>query len=241
MPSPLSMTGNSSRATEVGNTSLEGIQKSVYEAWSKGAKSHLFQWLDFPGNYEKWKCAWVKSSTGSTKTSGLTKKAVTKIISEYLETLQTKKTPEQVMSRMRYIEKKFKDAEDYLRNTGEGITATDDKMEIVGICDKVLSICPFYYQVKSFMSESTAVNPPYLGETGTNESFKDMLFGNNIAERLDERLADDIEELNSVDENSSSKEEPDYEADITTAEEPIPETASEGTILIYCICYFQIP
>ena len=94
MPSPLSMTGNSSRATEVGSTSEEGIQKSVYEAWSEGAKSHLFQWLDLPGNYEKWKCAGVKSSTGSIKTSGLTKKAVTKIISEYLETLQTKKTPE---------------------------------------------------------------------------------------------------------------------------------------------------
>ena len=145
------------------------------------------------------------------------------------------------MSRMRYIEKKFKDGEDYLRNTGQGITVADDKMGIVGIRDKVLSICPFYYQVKPFMSESAAVNPPYLGETGTNESFEDMLFGNNTAEGLDERLADDTEELNSANENSSSEEELDYEADITAPEDPILETASEGTILIYCICYFQIP
>ena len=73
MPSPLSMTENSSRVTEVGSTLEEQIQKSAYEAWFEGAKSHLFQWLDLPGNYEKWKCARVKSSTGSTKTFGLTK------------------------------------------------------------------------------------------------------------------------------------------------------------------------
>ena len=133
------------------------------------------------GNYEKWKCVGIKSSTRSTKTSGLTKKAVTKIISKYLKILQTKKTPEQVMSKMRYIEKKFKEAEDYLRNTSEGLTTVDVKMGIMVIRDKVLSICPFYYQVKLFMSESTAVNPPYLGETSTNKSFKDMLFGNNAA------------------------------------------------------------
>ena len=38
---------------------------------------------------------------------------------------------------MRYIEKKFKEAEDYLRNTGEGLTTADEKMGIMAIRDKV--------------------------------------------------------------------------------------------------------
>ena len=95
MPSPQSMTENSSRITEVGSTSQEQIQKSAYKAWSEGAKSHLFQWLDLLVNYEKWKCVGIKISTRSTKTSGLSKKAITKIISKYLKTFQTKKTLEQ--------------------------------------------------------------------------------------------------------------------------------------------------
>ena len=192
----------------------------------------MFQWLALPRNYEKWKCDGIKSSTGLARTSGLTKKAVTKIISKYLETLQTKKTPERVMSRVRYIEKKFKEAEDYLQNTVEGLTTVDDKMGIMVICDKVLSICPFYYQVKLFMSESAAINPPYLGETSTNESFEDMLFGNYTAQGLHEPLPNDTEDLNSEEENSSSEEEPDYKADITAQEEPILETVLEGTISV---------
>ena len=119
-----------------------------------------------------------------------------------------------------------------MQNIGEGLTTADDKMGIMLIRDKVLSICPFYYQVKPFMSESVAVNPPYLGETGTNESFEDMLFGNNTAQILHESLPDDTKDLNSKDENSSSEEKPDYEADITAQEEPILEIASKDTIPI---------
>ena len=132
------------------------------------------------------------------------------------------------MSKMRYTEKKFKEAEDYLRNISEGLTTADEKMGIMAIRDKVLSICPFYYQVKPFMCESAAVNPPYLGETGTNESVEDMLFRNNTAQGIHESLPDDTEDMNSEDENSSSEEEPDSEAHIpeTAQQEPIPKTAS---------------
>ena len=119
------------------------------------------------------------------------------------------------MRKMRYIEKKFKEAEDYLRNTSEGLTAADDKIGIMVIRNKFLSICLFYYQVKPFMSKSAAVNPPYLGEIGTNKSFKDMFFGNNTIQGLHESLPNGTKDLNSEDENSSAEEEPDYEADIT--------------------------
>ena len=93
-----------------------------------------------------WKCAGSKNSNGSSRTSGLrTKKAVTNIISTHLETLNTKKTLEQVMSKLKYVEKKFKEAEDYLRGTGVGIMSNDEKMGITKIQEKVLSLCPFYY------------------------------------------------------------------------------------------------
>ena len=85
-----------------------------------------------------------------------------------------------------------------MQNTGEGLTTTDDKMGIMVIHDKVLSICPFYYQVKSFMSESATVNPPYLGETSINKSFEDMFIGNNSAQRLHKSLPDDTEDFNSM-------------------------------------------
>ena len=78
------------------------------------------------------------------------------------------------------------------------------------------------------MCESAAVNPPYFGETGTNESVEDMLFRNNTAQGIHESLSDDTEDMNSEDENSSSEEEPDSEAHIpeTAQQEPIPKTAS---------------
>ena len=101
--------------------------------WNDATQSLLFQWLELPGNYEKWKCARVKNANGGTRTSGLTKKAVTYLISEYLDTLQTKKSPDQVMSKMRYSEKKFKEAEDFLRNIGEGLTFFDEKMGVTKI------------------------------------------------------------------------------------------------------------
>jgi len=73
-----------------------------------------------------------------------------------------KKTSEQVMSKMRYVEKKFKEAEDFLRNTGEGLTFNDEKLGIAKIRDKVISTCPFYFRVKPIMFESVAVNLPML-------------------------------------------------------------------------------
>lgn len=116
-----------------GSSSQVPPPKTVYEAWTDATQAQLFEWLELPGNYDKWKCAGIRSSNGSTRTSGLTKKAITGIISTYLDTLNTKKSPDQVMSKMRYVEKKFKETEDFLRNTGEGLTSNDEKMGITKI------------------------------------------------------------------------------------------------------------
>lgn len=144
-------TPSSSTPVELGSTS-QGTppaipSKRIHEAWTDATEAQLFEWLELPGNYAKWKCAGIRNPSGSMKTSGLTKKAVTGIISNYLESLNTKKSTDQIMSKIRYLEKRFKEAEDFLRNTGEGLTSNDEKMGISKIRDKVLSICPLYFQV----------------------------------------------------------------------------------------------
>jgi len=53
------------------------------------------------GNYEKWKCARIRNPNGFARTSVLTKKTVTSMISVYLEKVNTKKSLEEVMSKMR--------------------------------------------------------------------------------------------------------------------------------------------
>ena len=87
------------------------------------------------------------------------------------------------MSKMRYVKKK---AEDFLRNTGEGLTSTDEKLGIAKIKDKVISICrvslTFYFQVKPIMYESVVVNPPYIGKTGMTKNIEKMLFGTSIGQ-----------------------------------------------------------
>ena len=170
------MIPNTSHVVEIGKTSNEAPPKTVYEAWNDISEAQLFEWLQLPRNYEKWKCVGIRNSNGSMKTSALAKRAVTSIISAYLESLNTKKILEQVMNKMRYMEKKFKEVMDFLQSTGEGLTSNDEKLGITKIREKVVSICPFYFQVKSFMSESVAINPPYIGETSADENIPDILF-----------------------------------------------------------------
>ena len=74
------------------------------------------------------------------------------------------------MNKMRYVKKEFKEVD-----TSKGLTTTNEKLGITKIQEKVISICPFYYQVKSFMAESVSVNPLFLGESGMEENFTEML------------------------------------------------------------------
>jgi len=80
------------------------------------------------GNCKRWKYVKVKSSNGSTRTSQLTQKAIACQILEFLNIMQAKKISKQIMSKMKYVEKKFKEAEYYLQNTCKG--SIDEKMEI---------------------------------------------------------------------------------------------------------------
>ena len=213
----------------VGSTSQEAAQKPNYESWTDITEAQLFEWLEVPGNYELWNGAGIRKASGATRTSGLTKKSVDVTISNYLDTFNTKKTSDQVMSKMRYVEKKFKEAEDFLRNTGEGLTSNDEKLGIAKIRDKVTSICPFYFRVKPIMSESVAVNPPYIGETGTTENIEEMLFGTSIGQGFHESMDDEGGNgNNSEQEDSSDDDEANYEEESLPDSESIPDAPFQG-------------
>ena len=92
-----------SRPIKVGSALLEATQKTLYKIWTESTEAQLFEWLELVGNYEMRKGADIKNASGATWTSGLTKKAIIVTNSNFLNTLPTKKTFEQVMFTMRYV------------------------------------------------------------------------------------------------------------------------------------------
>ena len=115
-----------------------------------------------------------------------------------------------------------------MRNTGEGLTSNDEKLGITKIRDKVISICPFYFQVKSFMPNTVSMNPPYIKETGMEENIADVLFGSPTAAPAYGSAQEGEPYDNDDDENSSSDEEAPFDGDITGEQEPLEENISEG-------------
>ena len=221
------MSPSSSTPIELGSTSPRIPSKQSHEAWTDASQAQLFKWLEETGNYAKWKCTGSKNSNDSSRTSKLTKKVVT-IISKHLEALNTKKTSDQFMSKLKYVETKFKEAEDFLRGTGVGITSNDEKMGITKIQEKVLSLCPFYYQVKPFMSKNVAINPPFVEETGMDQDIPEIMFGMCTRGKVDDSFQEDGPYGLSEDETSSAAEE-EYVAEESLGEqEPLPNHISEG-------------
>jgi hypothetical protein len=54
------------------------------------------------------------------------KKSVAALISDYLKEHHVTKTMDQVLNKMRYLEDKYKDANDFLHATGEGLSTKDE-------------------------------------------------------------------------------------------------------------------
>lgn len=162
-------------------------REDKYSMWEQQDIDILFDYLGSPGIYDKWKGAGMRRSGGSQQTSGWTKKKVCESISTYLATRNVLKDVDQVKNKMRHIEKKYKEAKDFLRNTGEGLTTDDAKMGETFIREKVLRLCPFFEIVDPYMTDNASNNPPYIAETGNSEDFEDLL-------RNDSTVRGDFEE-----------------------------------------------
>ena len=111
-------------------------------------------------------------------------------------------------------------------NTGE--LSGEAEAEVVAK-DKVTSICPFYFRVKPIMSESVAVNPPYIGETDTTENIEEMLFGTSIGQGFRESMDDEGSNGNNYEEEEfSDDDEANFEEESLPDSEPIPDAPFQG-------------
>lgn len=89
------------------------------------------------------------------------------------------------------------------------------KMGIANIRENVLSICLFYFQVKSFMFESVTIQLLYIGESGLIENMQDLLFGTSTKAGTQAWLYKSVGcDGNSEEENSSVDEEPNLDEGI---------------------------
>ena len=84
------------------------------------------------------------------------------------------------------------------------------------------------------MSKSVSVNPPYIGESGLNKNFSEILFGTCTGQKrgLYESIAEDGIDVHFEDEISSGEEEPDFEEELSAQQEPNQEAPSQGTSCI---------
>ncbi|KAG0608352.1 hypothetical protein M758_8G099100 [Ceratodon purpureus] len=197
---------------------------SNYSYWKEGEMEMLIEWLGLPGNYDKWKCAGIRNTEKKkSKTfSSMPKKSVAGLISDYLRQHLMFKTADQILNKMRYIEDKYKDAKDFLNNTGEGLTTEDEKRAITSIDAKLKKLCPFYDAINPIMKDSVSITPPYVGESGPSEDLSEMLFTDSTvrgdSERLEEEEGCEQEGLQDEVEADAGEE---YEEDA-----PTPGTAS---------------
>ncbi|KAG2902671.1 hypothetical protein PC129_g10092 [Phytophthora cactorum] len=106
----------------------------------------LLDWLTTDGNYARWK--------GDDGSSGSTKEVLCGIIIGKLKDagINHRKSAD-VRDKIRYLEKQFRRATDWMANAGQG--ATDD----ISIRSAILQLCPCYYKLSHVMGDSPPSEP----------------------------------------------------------------------------------
>ena len=121
--------------------------------WDKdgvnGGKSSLvilLDWVRAHGNYEKWK--------GGSKHSGISKESLCGEIVGLLKSagISNRKNAD-IRDKIGQFESKFKEAVDWLANTGQGVTDEND------IDSAVRKRCPWYDELAPIMSERASTRP----------------------------------------------------------------------------------
>ncbi|ETK75989.1 hypothetical protein L915_17499 [Phytophthora nicotianae] len=106
----------------------------------------LLDWLTAEGNYAMWK--------GGDSSTGPTKEALCGVIIDKLKDVGiTHRKSADVRDKIRYLEKQYRRAIDWLATTGQG--TTDD----ASIRSAILQLCPCYYQLARVMADNPASAP----------------------------------------------------------------------------------
>jgi len=112
----------------------------------------------------------------------------------------------QVQERIRAIESKYKDAADWLNNTGSGVTDENNLREAL------VKRCQYYYELQPIMEERPNVRPLYTNQMDVEEDDGDSIdsllqrheIGNRNKNCSDSSCSDDTEQGPRTGQNASS-------------------------------------
>ena len=100
--------------------------RKEYTTWSAGDEGILLDWLETDDNYNKWRCAGYNSNNGRNKTTGKTKKEISKEIEDMFKTRGvTNRNATMIKDKITVLERSYKNASDWLDQTGEGLERKD--------------------------------------------------------------------------------------------------------------------
>ncbi|KAJ3085842.1 hypothetical protein HK102_013783, partial [Quaeritorhiza haematococci] len=128
---------------------------SAYRKWSPEDEEALMEWLEEGGGdgYAQWRNAGPKRA-GKAKSNGKTRM---KIAGEIATALEGKGregwTAQQVYSKVRQYEQKYRAVADRLNRTGEGVTGVDEVQGHKSIGDVVDEACPNFERLHAFMGD----------------------------------------------------------------------------------------
>eukprot|EP00644_Phytophthora_capsici_P003063 jgi/Phyca11/102717/e_gw1.7.653.1 len=106
----------------------------------------LLNWMTKEGNYDKWR--------GSDRNNGNTKEFLLKEIVAALKTVGIEhRSPAQIREKISNIEEKYRLAQDFLSQTGSGIT------DETTLRAEVLKRCPYYYRLQDVMLDRPSAHP----------------------------------------------------------------------------------
>ncbi|GAV05588.1 hypothetical protein RvY_15692 [Ramazzottius varieornatus] len=106
LPKPTNQRGESTFKS--GGEKAKKVKKR--DSWKNGAEERLLQWMETPGNYDKYRSASQVKDDGRTRTSGKTKEAIKKEIIAMLAPCGFIKTTDQVHNKIDNLVSSWKKA-----------------------------------------------------------------------------------------------------------------------------------
>ncbi|GAV03387.1 hypothetical protein RvY_13816 [Ramazzottius varieornatus] len=114
LPKPTNQRGESTFTS--GGEKAKEVKKR--DSWKYGAEERLLQWMETPGNYDKYRSASQLKDDGRTRTRGKTKEAIKKEIEAMLAQCGFIKTTDQVHNKIDNLVSSWKKAHRALGGTG---------------------------------------------------------------------------------------------------------------------------
>jgi len=152
--------------TKLLKTKINPVVKKTSRFWGNdgpndfiSSMSILVNWMTSNQNYSKWR--------GGDKHSGTTKKTLASMISNLIfEQIGVERSAKHVQNKIECLEKDYRNASDWLNQTGAGLDSGLAKTHIQ-------KICPLYYDLEPFMCDRASTTPLVSSGTAFEDSDDD--------------------------------------------------------------------